>query len=176
MSRPQPPGPCALAAAVLLSRGVELGEVLDELGRAFDRPRHVTGELSFGDTCYYEPEMGPGLRRVFAGLEGLWDAGDLAEIKLRANELERRWAKAGRRRVNLDPGIVGLDHFVLASGKPAGHRVYLGRGIHAEVEYMYVEGSFRPLPWTYPDYRLPTTIAFFNRLRELHKNARKETP
>jgi hypothetical protein len=118
--------------------------------------------------------MGGRPLRSYACLEGRWDPAALAEVKLATNDLEARWTKGGERRVNLDPGTLSLVQLVLASGKPAAHRVYLGRGIYAEVEYTYERGSFRPLPWTYPDYAEPATLGFFNRQRERYRLARKE--
>ena len=149
-------------------------EVLVALADAFAPPRSVSLAIAFPGEGYYAREMGPGLRRMFVGLEGLWDPGWLASLKLRSNALEGRWTREGRRRVNLDPGLVGLAHLVLATGKPAAHRVYLGRGIYAEVEYVFEGKTFRPLPWTYPDYREPEAILFFNGLRDGHKKLRKE--
>jgi hypothetical protein len=51
--------------------------------------------------------------------------------------------------------------------------VYLGRGVHAELEYVFEGDSFRPVPWTYPDYRDPGALQFFNGVRRQHKEARR---
>lgn len=159
--------------AILFGRDVDSEEVLRGVGDALGPIAVVSEELSFAHTGYYEAEMGPGVRRVFAGLSGAFDPGELVELKLRSNELEDRWVRMGRRRVNLDPGFLGLAQLVLASGKPAGHRVYLDRGIYGEVELVFSDGTFHPLPWTYPDYREPAAIDFFNRLRLQHRKARR---
>ncbi len=176
MSRPARPELCTLTVGLILSRDVATQEVLDALAELYASPSSVSPEVAFPGEAYYQREMGPGLRRLFVALEGRWDPGWLASLKLRSNALEARWADQGRRRVNLDPGLVDLGHLVLASGKPAAHRVYLGRGIYAEVEYLYQGKTFRPLPWTYLDYCEPEAIQFFNRLRESHKKERKEAP
>ena len=54
--------------------------------------------------------------------------------------------------MNLDPGLLNLGQYVLATGKRGSYRVYVGHGIWAEVAYRFLGGSFQPLPWTYPDY------------------------
>ena len=74
-----------------------------------------------------------------------------------------------KRRVNLDPGYLLLSRLVLSTFKDFAHRIYLGRGVFAEVTLIFREGSFRPLPWTYPDYAAPETIALFNKAREDYK-------
>ena len=39
-----------------------------------------------------------------------------------------------------------------ATGKPAAHRVYLGRGVWADLTLIFRFGRFETLAWTYPDY------------------------
>jgi hypothetical protein len=172
MSSPRPPDPSTLVFALLCAPRVAQGEVLDALCGAVAKPLAVSEARAFTQTVYYDREMGAGLRRLFCSVEGLWAPDRLAEIKLAANDLEGRWSKEGRRSVNLDPGLVDLTHLVLATGKPAAHRVYLGQGVYAEVEYVFEKGSFRPLPWTYPDYREPWATEFFNGIRAAQKAMR----
>ncbi len=174
MSRPRGPEPVSLAVGLLLARSVSVGEVLAGLQEALAAPVAASGEKEFPHTRYYEPEMGPGLKRAFVLLDGLWDPGSLCTVKRRTNELERAWTRSERREANLDPGFVGLGQFVLATGKPAAHRVYLGEGIYGEVEYVFESGGFRPLPWTYADYREPSVLTFFDEARERHRRRLKE--
>jgi len=176
VSAPRPAEPAFLCMGLLVSEGVDPGALLDAVAGALAPVRLATPLRPFRHTRYYEPEMGPGIRRGYVLLEGTWDPGDLAGIKLRSNELERAWSRQGRRRANLDPGVLNLEQFVLASGKPAAHRVYLGQGIYAEVEYVFQRGSFRPLPWTYPDYRESDTVSFFNQVRAMYRQHRRGRP
>jgi len=74
-------------------------------------------------------EMGKPLFRQFLSFEKLISPEQLVEIKLFTNQLEQESAEQGRRRVNLDPGYLSLDHLVLATGKPCAHRIYLSQGI-----------------------------------------------
>ncbi|MFU8858173.1 MAG: DUF4416 family protein [Deferrisomatales bacterium] len=169
MSLPGAPEPCVLVVGVL--RGPAVGEpaVLEALTSAFGPIGRGRAEEPFVQSRYYQREMGTGLLRGYLELEGLRDPGELASIKLRCNALEAGLAGVGGRAVNLDPGLLNRTQVVLASGKPAAHRVYLGQGIYAEVELVFEAGVFRPLPWTYPDYREPRAVAFFNDVREGHK-------
>jgi hypothetical protein len=126
----------------------------------------ATRELPFAATAYYEREMGAPLCRRFFTFRELLDPGRLVEVKLFTNALERDTAAEGQRRVNLDPGVLALGHLVLATGKPAPHRPYLGQGLYADLTLVFQNASYQPLPWTYPDYAHPEMIAFLNRLRD----------
>ena len=82
-----------------------------------------------------------------------------------------------RRSVNLDPGLLALDKIVLATTKEYSHRIYLGEGIYAELALICRGAGFRPLHWTYPDYRRREALEFFNRLRvHWRHRLRGETP
>jgi hypothetical protein len=114
---------------------------------------------------YYEPEMGVEIWRRYLILDGLMPPDELVALKLATNALELRWCSLEHRSVNIDPGYVDLNRLVLASTKDAAHRIYVGHGIYAEVTLRYVDGTFVPLPYTYPDYAMPSTRAFFTRAR-----------
>jgi hypothetical protein len=117
------------------------------------------------DYTYYEREMGRGLSKILFAFERLVDPGDLPGLKVRTNDLERTYAVRGLRAVNLDPGILSEGNVVLASAKAKARRIYLGAGIYGELELLYESERFQPLPWTYPDYRLPETIGFLDTVR-----------
>ena len=68
--------------------------------------------------------------------------------------------------MNLDPGLLSLGKLILASTKDNAQRIPLRDGIYAEVTLIYREKSYRPLPWTYPDYRSPEYLEILHALRE----------
>jgi len=136
--------------------------------------------FDFDQTDYYEPTMGPGLRKVFFSFERPFDPGDLAEVKLATNCWEQQYAAAAdhqeRRPLNLDPGYLALGKLVLASAKDYAHRVYLSGGIYAEITLFYRHGRWQPHEWTFADYRRADYQQFFTRCRELlHRRIREET-
>ena len=91
----------------------------------------------------------------------------LAAVKVATNALERDSAGPdGRRLVNLDPGYLTLERLVLASGKNFTHRVYLGRGIWADLTLIYQGGDWVSLPWTFRDYASAPVQAFLTRVRD----------
>jgi hypothetical protein len=122
-------------------------------------------ELPFGWSDYYRAEMGPDLVRGFCALKGLVDPASLAALKRATDSLEASWSREGKRPVNLDPGILSLGSFILATTKAKAHRIPLDGGIHAELTLIYQEGSYRPLPWTYPDWQSPAYLAVLAELR-----------
>jgi hypothetical protein len=126
--------------------------------------------FAFGQTDYYTPTMGAGLRKCFLVPLRLFDPAELATTKL----LCRRWedefrdptARDVARPLNLDPGYLTQDKLVLASTKNHAHRIYLKEGIFAELTLQYRRSGWQPLPWTYPDYQSHDYHLFFSRCRE----------
>jgi hypothetical protein len=150
----------------ILAASVELIEdacsaIAEILGEVEER----TDAEPWAVSDYYGAEMGTEIWRCYASLGELAPADRLAAWKLESNRLEERWTAGGKRRVNVDPGYVDLLRLVLASTKDAGHRIYLGGGIFAEVTLRYENGAFRPWPQTYPDYAAPRAVEFFTRVR-----------
>ena len=144
-----------------------LGErVARALEEEFGPLDFTSEELAFSWTAYYEKEMGPSIRRFFLSHERLVPPGALAGIKVATNRLEEGFSRGGRRRVNLDPGLLGRSRFILASTKDSSHRVPLGQGIYGEITLMYERGAFRPVEWTYPDYRSPEYRRILGEIRQ----------
>lgn len=125
--------------------------------------------LLFDRTRYYEKEMGWPLQRRFVSFRDLIRPESLVEVKLRTNALEQTVVREGKRVVNIDPGYVGLERLVLATGKNYTHRIYLGKGIYADLTLVFHKGTFRPLEWTYRDYADEGLIGQFNEIRARYK-------
>jgi hypothetical protein len=90
---------------------------------------------------------------------------DLANVKLATQQIERNYSPNGRRRVNIDPGYMLRERFVLASGKNFSHRISIGDGIYADLTLIYKKGRFQALPWTYPDYTDDGMLKYLERVR-----------
>jgi hypothetical protein len=125
--------------------------------------------IDFIFTDYYTPEMGAGIKRSYAAFERFIDPDELPEIKLLTNDIELELSRAGQRRVNIDPGYLNLSKLVLASTKDFAHRLYLRRGIFAEVTLNWQNKHFIDLPWTYPDYRSDYAKQFFTKVRDYYR-------
>ena len=132
----------------------------------------------FTETDYYHASMGPDLHKVFFAFTDLIDPGRLADIKHETNTWEEEYAALGEhgepRPLNLDPGYVTLGKLVLASTKDHAHRMYIGRGIYAEVTLRYQHHRWLHHPWTYPDYQRDDYQQFFSQCRDyLHHRLRE---
>ncbi|MGO8695596.1 MAG: DUF4416 family protein [Rectinemataceae bacterium] len=176
-----------LVVAILSSAGD--GAVLDREGslfaaleERFGRADFFSGALPFGWTDYYADELGGSILRSFLSFPALVDPSTLASVKLWTNELEARLAGEARRgsrletprRFNLDPGLLTLGGFVLATTKARPHRIALSEGIYAELTLIFENGGFSSLPWTYADWKSPDYAAILLELRGRLKLALRE--
>lgn len=122
--------------------------------------------LPFNYTIYYNDEMGTPLFRRLVAFKQLIHQMSLADIKLFTNDLEHEHSINGKRVVNIDPGYLLHERFVLATGKNFSHRIHIGKGIYADLTLMYTKGEFEPLPWTYPDYASENIKTFLKQVRK----------
>ena len=176
MGTPGKPDPVKLICAVMgrdesmLARG--RGLLAERYG-----PVDLAGPVfHFSFSSYYEREMGTGLIKQFLGFEPLVDPENLAEIKRACNDMEAGAARPDGlpgRGLNIDPGYVNGAQLVLATTKNYSHRIYIGKGIYAEVTLLYTRGEFTPMPWTYRDYRTEEALAFFTRARSVFLDRRQ---
>ncbi|MCX7718255.1 MAG: DUF4416 family protein [Candidatus Sumerlaeaceae bacterium] len=136
------------------------------LGLDFSEVEDESPVTVFSHTDYYAKEMGSRILRKWFSVRLPIFPDELVDIKQHTNLLEQVYADDGHRRLNLDPGYVSASKVVLASTKDHAHRIYVGRGIYEEVTLHYRRGiGFEPWPWTYPDYRTPEALAFFEKVR-----------
>ena len=151
------PDPVLLVIAAFSRHIAALDEVRLRLEQIYGPVALASPDFDFHQTRYYEPTMGPGLRKRLLVFRDLAAADCLPEVKLRTNALEIELAGGYPevRPLNLDPGVLSLGKFLLATTKDQAHRIYLSRGIFAEVTLRFQAGTFEPWEWTYADYREP---------------------
>ena len=166
MSIPRKPELAKLVVGTFMQDKHLFQEAVRVLSEAFGSVDMVSPWLPFDQTDYYTAEMGAPLFRRFISFDKLIQQDDLADIKRHANDLEGHFSKHRKRLVNIDPGYMLAERFVLASGKNFTHRIYLRAGIYADLTLIYQKDRFRPLGWTYPDYAGKTVINFLQSIRE----------
>ena len=165
MSMPQEPKPAKLVIGFFLNDKHLLEPIAKELSARFGSTDIISSWMPFDYTSYYEREMGaPLFRRLFA-FERLIQQDTLAQIKVSTNQIEQNYVRDEKRSVNIDPGYLVLERFVLASGKNYSHRIYLSEGIYADLTLIYHQGRFQQLPWTYPDYADHRMLMILERIR-----------
>jgi hypothetical protein len=155
-------------ASIICGDSAILSVVETELVKAMGPIDERTDMLPFLHSDYYCREMGDRLTRYLLLFQPLADRGALAATKEATNEIERVYAREGHRSVNIDPGYMALEQVVLATTKGFAHRIYLGRGIFADLTLVYENGTYRGLQWTYPDYA-NELVPLLNRWREHYK-------
>lgn len=165
MSLPQPPKPAKLIVGFFVKDKALAADIAQDLQERLGPVDLISAWLDFDFTTYYEKEMGTGLNRRLVVFKTLIEQEQLAGIKRVTNRLEHKYQRQGRRRVNIDPGYLLPERFVLATGKNFTHRIYIGQGIYADLTLIYQKGAFRTLPWTYPDYADRRLIDFLTLVR-----------
>src|SRR5438094_9896738 len=121
--RPHPQVLLIVAAFSRHDKAIRWGE--EQLEQVFGPIGLVSEPFPFTQTRYYEATMGPDLRKQLFAFRDLVAPDRLAAVKLHTNALERRLAEAGTypegRPLNLDPGLLALGKFLLATTKDQVH-------------------------------------------------------
>jgi hypothetical protein len=139
----------------------------DGLVRIFGAVERESGSFPFCYTDYYS-DISPGLSRCFFSFAGLspprlvrWKK---AAIALESESGEGR--PGGTRRINADPGYLDGARLVLASTKDNAQRIYIARGIFAEVTLCRRKSGWEGFPHTFPDFASGIYDAFLETARQ----------
>jgi hypothetical protein len=154
----------------LIGREETVAAASDLVVRRFGEIDCESATVPFAFTGYYAEEMGEHLVRKWVSFRPLRERAYLALAKHAAVALERDLSRDGRRQVNIDPGYVDGAQVVLSTAKNFSHRIYIGSGYYAEVTLIYEHKAFKFLEWTYPDYRTPEALGFFDEARSAYLN------
>lgn len=171
MSQPQTPKPAKLIIGVILQERGLLAEVAPILECSFGAVDMISPWYAFDYTDYYAPEMGKPLYRRLLVFQKLIKQQALADIKLQTNAIEQDFTVHTKRRLNIDPGYLLYERFVLASGKNFSHRIYIGNGIYADLTLVFQKGGYQTLDWTYPDYKDQAMRSFLLQVRKKYAMA-----
>jgi hypothetical protein len=170
--------PVALVCALMGPDETWLAQGRQRLAAALGPIRLQSPTYAFDYTTYYRREMGEGLVKQLVWFEGLVDPALLASVKQQTMELEKALGEASeigiKRRVNLDPGLVSVESLVLVSTKYSGHRICIAQGLFGETTLLYQKGGYRPLEWTYPDYRSQVVQDFLMEVRAFLMQTRRQ--
>jgi hypothetical protein len=166
--------PVKLIASIIYKDGTSADSAEKRLIRKYGPLTPLERTLPFDFTDYYEEEFGKPLKRKLICFDKPVDPEKIADVKLTTNKIEDVFREGGKRTVNIDPGYVTEAKLVLLTTKDYNHRVYLGKRIFAESTLYFQDGTFKPWPWTYPDYGSEALIAYFNEVRALYADGRKK--
>lgn len=170
MGQPTPHAPALLLLAAFSRYDAALDWARRRSVEAWGPMLIESPPFDFHETEYYAATMGPGLRKTFFAFERPLDPADLIDVKLQTNQWEQQYAAAAGhpepRPLNLDPGYLTAAKLVLASTKDFAHRIYLGRGIYAEITLYYKHHRWQHHEYTFPDYRRADYHQFFSWCRQ----------
>jgi len=158
-------------AAVLFVNEKALHTALSLLERFFSPVDFMSDVYPFNTTDYYADEMGEALSRVIISFEKILDPSFLVGGKERGGEVESSCSRRGKRLVNIDVGYLDLHKLVLASYKERGNKVYLKRGVWADMTLFFRKGKVEPFPWSFPDFK---TGIYDRELFEIRNRYRKK--
>ncbi|MEX0586235.1 MAG: DUF4416 family protein [Pirellulales bacterium] len=178
MGEPQPHSPVLFLLAAFSRHEEALDWAESQSVAAWGKVALASPAFPFADTDYYDATMGINLRKRFWAFERLFDPAQIVERKRTTNEWEAQYAaSAGHaepRPLNLDPGYITLGKLVLASTKDHYQRLYLDRGIYAEVTLHYRKRHWQAAEWTFADYRRPDFQDFFTACRDYLKSKTRD--
>lgn len=172
--KPEQPGLVKLFTGILYSDDAMLNQAINAMIKSYGRVDYTSPIFEFDLTDYYVPEMGSPIQRQFVAFERLINPKEIAQIKVKTNEIESAISSDGNRKVNLDPGYMDYDKVVLASAKYNGQKVYLDLGIWADLTLRFEKNRFHPYPWSFPDFKTGMYEDVFLEIRGIYKIQRKE--
>lgn len=123
---------------------------------------------------YYSYEMTGEVKRRFFSFEEHIAPDTIADVKTWTNAIEAEMSEDGKRRVNLDPGLIGHGRLLLPTTKPAGHRIALRDGIYIEMTLFYSRGEWHDFPWTYRDFKSEQVKSIMTRIRRAYIEKRRD--
>ncbi len=161
--------PVKLFTAISYGKEIAVSFLIEKLESVFGKIDSESEEFSVDDfTSYYQKEMGKNLTKKIISFSNLIQADELPEIKITTNRLESAFKIDGKRRVNIDPGYLTQAKVVLATTKDYSHRLYMAKGIYADLHLTWSAKSYNSQSWTYPDYAQTAVIDYFNALRKIY--------
>jgi len=171
------PKPAKLIISMFTSDKCIFSLYKEELIKRFGEVDIESDIQLFNFTDYYEEEFGKNLMQKIFSFSTLIKIGEFAEIKIITNSIEKNFKNENiknnttypKRKINLDPGYITLDKYILASTKNGPSRIYLKQGIYAEITLRFINKSFVTCEYTYPNYKTNEYINYLNLVRHKYK-------
>ena len=179
------PKPAKLIISMFTSDKCLFNPYKEELIKRFGEVDIESNDQPFNFTDYYKEEIGENIIQKLLSFSTLIRQDELAEIKIITNDLEnnnidkniKKNTTYYKRKINLDPGYIILDKYILASTKNGPSRIYLDQGIYAEITLRFINKTFVPCDeYTYPNYKTSEYIDFLNSVRLKYKLQLRENP
>lgn len=163
----------AVLIIAFMYRDLEICDsALNDAIKNFGSIKIISEEYLFSHSIYYKEEMGENLKKRFLVFENMIERDYIVEVKKITDEIEKKYLdEKGNRKINIDPAILTLENFILATNKNFTHRIYLRDGVFADLTLIYKKKKgYSELDWTYADYSSEETKSFLNNVRDLFYN------
>ena len=170
MGKVKKPNPVKLVVGLIFKEECVLSKAELILKNKFGFFDYESSILPFNFTDYYEAEFGQDLKKKFLSFSKLIYPQELAKIKLLTNKIESKLSRNGFRLINIDPGYLDLAKYILATTKDYIHRIYLDKGIFAEITLYFRNNAFLPGEWSYSDYKTKEYANILTKIREIYGN------
>lgn len=144
---------------------IDLEDVKKNLESLFGPEIYQTENFPFTHTDYYNSKMYPPLHKYFAAYNIIESPANLAIYKRILVDIEKTCSKDNRRFVNIDIGYLALEKIVVASTKNFSHRIYIGKGVYGDLQFLRLKNKYKPMDWTFPDYKQNFVLQFFEKVR-----------
>lgn len=168
MAQAQPATQAKLVMGIMYADEQLFARVIYSLIQKFG-PIQLNGPtVLFNFTEYYAEEMGQDLKKTYISFAQTIKREQLSEIKVFTNKIEETFSKENKRRINIDPGYVTEQQFVLASAKEHPHRIYLSNGIYAQLILVYTKQGWTAVEKTFADYQQKEVQEFLVTVRNSH--------
>ncbi|MCX6707177.1 MAG: DUF4416 family protein [Candidatus Woesearchaeota archaeon] len=165
MAQFKKPEKALLLMAVMHSSKASLDRAMAELIKKFGPVSTQSKEFDFTKfTQYYNPEMGKKQIKKYVVFEKLIDRSKLADIRLFTQKLEEKLSKNKKRTVNIDPGYITKEAVILGTLKERAHKIYLGKGVFADLQALFGKNELRTFDYTFAD--LKENAEFFMHVRK----------
>ena len=150
MSVPKKPETANLVISFMYKDYDIYEKALKILKKEFGEIKKSSQVFDFDFTNFYEKEFGKDLKKAYF-IFGKIEKEHLPDIKHLCFELEMKFSVGGNRFVNIDPGYLTKNSFVLASFKERAHRIYLSKGVYADLQLVKENKEWKSFKWTFPD-------------------------
>ena len=138
------------------------------LRNEFGKESHISEEFDFSYSNYYSKEMGDNLKKKIIVFDKMIARDYLVKVKKITDKIEINLSENDRRNINLDPAILTLENFILATNKNFTHRIFLSENVFADLTLIYKKSEgYTSLPWTYSDYSSEHIKNFLNDTRKI---------
>ncbi len=139
---------------IMFSRRKYLENAIKDLIKKYGQIQKESEEYNFSKfTKHYEEEMGKNILKKIIVFKKKISEKELVKIKHNITEIEKRYSTKGKRRVNIDPGLVCSSGVFLATRKNKRFKKLLAEGVYSHKVLSFEKGKTKYFFHTFKDYQ-----------------------